>query len=167
MRSCLHFVEFGFDTYHICYMLHIVCLRVGFDEQRRCLSYASVCAHNCYRRCADAFVWHHGNIGLGLNREACVAMHRSLRAQGCLAPAGPCRISSFHNIRINTDDTCYSRCNGVSPKTEYLKVYLYAMMSEALKVNTVLTNINLYNNKIGDVGAAALAQVLEQMFMLM
>ena len=77
------------------------------------------------------------------------------------------RISSFHNIRINTDDTCYSRCNGVSPKTEYLKVYLYAMMSEALKVNTVLTEITLYNNKIGDVGAAALAQVLEQMSMRM
>ena len=148
-------------------MWHIVCLRVGFDEQRRCLSYASVCAYNCYRRCANAFVWHHGNIGLGLNRESCVAMHRSLRAQGCLAPAGPCRINSFHNIRINTDDTCYSRCNGVSPKTEYLKVYLYAMMSEALKVNTVLTEITLYNNKIGDVGAAALAQVLEQMFMRM
>ena len=41
------------------------------------------------------------------------------------------------------------------------------MMSEALKVNTVLTEINLSYNKIGDDGAAALAQVLEQMFMLM
>ena len=41
------------------------------------------------------------------------------------------------------------------------------MMSEALKVNTVLTYINLQSNKIGDDGAAALAQVLEQMFMRM
>ena len=41
------------------------------------------------------------------------------------------------------------------------------MMSEALKVNTVLTTINLFQNKIGDDGAAALAQVLEQMFMRM
>ena len=41
------------------------------------------------------------------------------------------------------------------------------MMSEALEVNTVLTNINLYDNKIGDVGAAALAQVLEQTSMQM
>ena len=148
-------------------MLHIVCLRVCFDEQRRCLSYASVYAHNCNRRCVDAFVWHHVNIGLGLNSEACVAMHRSLRAQGCLAPAGPCCISSFHNMRINTDDTCYSRCNGVSSKTGYLKAYLYTMMSEALKHNTVLTRIELDDNKIGDDGAAALAQVLEQMLMRM
>ena len=48
-----------------------------------------------------------------------------------------------------------------------MKVYLYAMMPEALKVNTILTTINLYQNNIGDDGAAALAQVLEQMFMLM
>ena len=39
------------------------------------------------------------------------------------------------------------------------------MMSEALKVNTVLTKIDLRYNKIGDDGAAALAQVLEQMSM--
>ena len=44
-------------------------------------------AHNCYHRCTAVFVWHQGNIGLGLNREACVAMHRSLRAQACLALA--------------------------------------------------------------------------------
>ena len=80
---------------------------------------------------------------------------------------GPCRINSFHTIRINADDTCYSRCNGVSPKTEYSKVYLYAMMSEALKVNTVLTEINLNLNNIGDDGAAALAQVLEHTSMRM
>ena len=36
------------------------------------------------------------------------------------------------------------------------------MMSEALEVNTTLTEIDLEDNKIGDVGAAALAQVLEQ-----
>ena len=41
------------------------------------------------------------------------------------------------------------------------------MVSEALRVNTVLTYINLYNNKIGDDGAAALAQVLEQRSMRM
>ena len=80
---------------------------------------------------------------------------------------GPCRINLFHTIRINADDTCYSRCNGVSPKTGYLKAYLYTMMSEALKVNTVLTTINLLQNKIGDDGAAALAQVLEQTSMRM
>ena len=51
----------------------------------------------------------------------------------------------------------------VSPKTEYLKAYLYAVMSEALEVNTVLTEIRLWNNNIGDVGAAALAKVLERM----
>ena len=51
----------------------------------------------------------------------------------------------------------------ISPKTEYLKAYLYAVMSEALEVNTVLTDINLYANNIGDVGAAALAKVLERM----
>ena len=51
----------------------------------------------------------------------------------------------------------------VSPKTEYLKAYLYAVMSEALEVNTHLTEITLDNNKIGDVGAAALAKVLERM----
>ena len=80
---------------------------------------------------------------------------------------GPCRINSFHTIRINADDTCYSRCNGVSPNTGYLKAYLYSMMSEALKHNTVLTRIDLDYNKIGDDGAAALAQVLEQIFMRM
>ena len=36
------------------------------------------------------------------------------------------------------------------------------MVSEALRVNTVLTYIDLENNAIGDDGAAALAQVLEQ-----
>ena len=41
------------------------------------------------------------------------------------------------------------------------------MMSEALKHNTVLTRIDLDSNKLGDDGAAALAQVLEQMFMRM
>ena len=46
-------------------------------------------------------------------------------------------------------------------------MYLNAMMSEALKVNTVLTEINLNSNNIGDDGAAALAQVLEQMLMRM
>ena len=51
----------------------------------------------------------------------------------------------------------------VSPKTEYLKAYLYAVMSEALEVNTHLTEISLYKNNIGDVGAAALAKVLERM----
>ena len=51
----------------------------------------------------------------------------------------------------------------VSPKTEYLKAYLYAVMSEALEVNTVLTFISLENNEIGNVGAAALAKVLERM----
>ena len=51
--------------------------------------------------------------------------------------------------------------------SNHLKAYLYAMMSEALKVNTVLTGIMLYDNKIGDVGAAALAQVLEQTSMRM
>ena len=80
---------------------------------------------------------------------------------------GPCRINSFHTVRINADDTCYSRCNGVSSKTGYLKAYLYTMMSEALEVNTTLTKIELYNNKIGDVGAAALAKVLEQTSMRM
>ena len=80
---------------------------------------------------------------------------------------GSCRINSFHTIRINADDTCYSRCNGVGQKTGYLKTYLYTMMSEALKHNTVLTRIDLDYNKIGDDGAAALAQVLEQMFMRM
>ena len=80
---------------------------------------------------------------------------------------GPCRINSFHIIRINADDTCYSRCNGVSSKTGYLKAYLYTMMSEALEVNTTLTEINLYNNQIGAVGAAALAKVLEQTSMRM
>ena len=48
----------------------------------------------------------------------------------------------------------------VSPKTEYLKAYLYAVMSEALEVNTVLTEIYLYSNNIGDDGAAALAQAI-------
>ena len=80
---------------------------------------------------------------------------------------GPCRINSFHIIRINADDTCYSRCNGVSPKTGCLKAYLYTMMSEALEVNTVLTTIDLDGNQIGDDGAAALAQVLEQTSMRM
>ena len=80
---------------------------------------------------------------------------------------GPCRINSFHTIGINADDTCYSRCNGVSPKTGYLKTYLYTMMSEALEVNTTLTKIILYNNQIGAVGAAALAKVLEQTSMRM
>ena len=51
----------------------------------------------------------------------------------------------------------------VSPKTEYLKAYLYAVMSEALEVNTHLTTISLWGNNIGDVGAAALAKVLERM----
>ena len=41
------------------------------------------------------------------------------------------------------------------------------MMSEALEVNTTLTEINLYNNQIGAVGAAALAKVLEQTSMRM
>jgi hypothetical protein len=41
------------------------------------------------------------------------------------------------------------------------------MVSEALKVNTVVTEIYLHNNFIGDDGAAALAQVLEQTSMRM
>ena len=40
-------------------------------------------------------------------------------------------------------------------------------MSKALDVYTVLIDIDLYNNSIGDVGAAALAQVLEQRSMRM
>ena len=51
--------------------------------------------------------------------------------------------------------------------SNHLKTYLYAMMSEALKVNTVLTYIDLFSNNIGDDGAAALAQVLEQTSMRM
>ena len=91
-------------------ILHIACLNMGFDDQRLCLSYAYVYAHSFYRRCVDAFVWRHENIGLDLNRDACPAMHRSFRAQGCLAPA----VSIRFIRRVNADDVCYSQCNGVT-----------------------------------------------------